>query len=735
MKAKLIICLTGIFLFSSSLAAVRSAARIVWYSYSFAGSSALQLVTPITWVTTSIPPISASAGAAIGFAFRLSNGGLWTFGKDRPYEWTDNAGWSPYLPPGFGATSYSQFNIPPTTDQNFIWAGHSRKFPNGAVTSFTGPGDLNADSQGCIAVYPVISVGGRILMAGFNGYYDGICSVNHRVAYVTEYGSDGTVLFTQDFTNCPAANGSTFPLYSLIPDSDGKHIYFVCGSSAPSTPNSHIYRLAIDGLTVQASASMSNTRPYIGVENNNVVYVGDISNGKLSQLNATTLAALGPEIAIGMVAGDWPGGAGDPDHQEEPIAVSGDGTLLYLGCTEENIEPCPDLYTLVTPSASALPPATIPGPGFGGVVSTLTLGPLDLPDEDLSVPENHSLTIPGDAGNPCGGAVTYSLVDQPEHGTVQFDSNGATYTPGAGYTGRDVFTWRATAPGCGAADNPNQPQGRIAIATISVDAATTARSMTLASSSGSSSIPVQTGGIGPFTLDANSNNSSVLRVLRTSCPAVAENGKCSVIVQGVGAGSATLTFAATDNLGYPLTPISTDVTVSSAGGGGTGGGSSGGGGGSGGGGAIGPLVVLLLMLLVVVSLGGRIAWRFYNRRPLGADEREKLIRQLIYDARTGKNKWLRQQLLQHTIVQELHDSLCEANKKCERIRQAFSDGRPSDSSQSGLFLAYMPDRQLRNYAALGQFYRPRRWIWRAAVNEESEHPDILRVIIEPRWFL
>jgi CubicO group peptidase (beta-lactamase class C family) len=40
------------------------------------------------------------------------------------------------------------------------------------------------------------------------------------------------------------------------------------------------------------------------------------------------------------------------------------------------------------------------------------------------------------------GPYTYTVVEKPRHGTLSGDDNDRTYTPAAGFTGRDFFTWR-----------------------------------------------------------------------------------------------------------------------------------------------------------------------------------------------------------------------------------------------------------------------------------------------------
>lgn len=65
-----------------------------------------------------------------------------------------------------------------------------------------------------------------------------------------------------------------------------------------------------------------------------------------------------------------------------------------------------------------------------------------------------------DADGP--GPYTYTLVEKPRHGALTGDDNDRTYTPAAGFTGSDRFTWKVND---GAADS--------ALATVTIDVAST----------------------------------------------------------------------------------------------------------------------------------------------------------------------------------------------------------------------------------------------------------------------
>jgi hypothetical protein len=52
-----------------------------------------------------------------------------------------------------------------------------------------------------------------------------------------------------------------------------------------------------------------------------------------------------------------------------------------------------------------------------------------------------AVTLQGSVGN--GGTVSYAVAETPSHGTVSIAGSVATYTPAAGYSGSDSFTYRA----------------------------------------------------------------------------------------------------------------------------------------------------------------------------------------------------------------------------------------------------------------------------------------------------
>jgi hypothetical protein len=85
--------------------------------------------------------------------------------------------------------------------------------------------------------------------------------------------------------------------------------------------------------------------------------------------------------------------------------------------------------------------------------TTVTITDNDEPTGENQPPvaSNQSVTTPQDtakaitlqATDPDGDTLTYEIVDEPDHGTLTGTGADRTYTPDAGYTGPDSFTFRA----------------------------------------------------------------------------------------------------------------------------------------------------------------------------------------------------------------------------------------------------------------------------------------------------
>ena len=77
--------------------------------------------------------------------------------------------------------------------------------------------------------------------------------------------------------------------------------------------------------------------------------------------------------------------------------------------------------------------------GGGGSGNT----PPTAQDSTLDTLVDMPFEVPLDASDPDGDALTFEILSGPSHGTLAGSGALLTYTPDAGYTGTDAFTFRA----------------------------------------------------------------------------------------------------------------------------------------------------------------------------------------------------------------------------------------------------------------------------------------------------
>lgn len=103
------------------------------------------------------------------------------------------------------------------------------------------------------------------------------------------------------------------------------------------------------------------------------------------------------------------------------------------------------------------------GKDSGTATVNLTVQPIAAPtctNRSASTAHNTAVGISLPCSGP--GAITYSIVSQPSHGTLGTVSaaGGLTYTPASGYTGMDTFTYKAT--------DTHSQSSNVATATVTV---------------------------------------------------------------------------------------------------------------------------------------------------------------------------------------------------------------------------------------------------------------------------
>nr|WP_298686945.1 Ig-like domain-containing protein [uncultured Dongia sp.] len=125
---------------------------------------------------------------------------------------------------------------------------------------------------------------------------------------------------------------------------------------------------------------------------------------------------------------------GSPQHGT--LAFNTDGTFTYTPDADFN-------------GADSFTYRANDGTGNGNI-ATITIDVR--PENDLPVSEDGAVTLAEDsianssvhATDVDGDSITYSLVDQPKHGSIVFHEDGSfTYTPDANYNGADAFTYKA----------------------------------------------------------------------------------------------------------------------------------------------------------------------------------------------------------------------------------------------------------------------------------------------------
>ncbi|MGH8427479.1 MAG: Ig-like domain-containing protein [Gammaproteobacteria bacterium] len=256
-------------------------------------------------------------------------------------------------------------------------------------------------------------------------------------------------------------------------------------------------------------------------------------------------------------------------------AISGDGGSAAANVTLKAIDTAGEMIVNTARVAKATPALT---------ASTLTVvnTPPIAQNGNLTTAENMAANGTLQASDADGDPLTYSIVDQPGHGSVTITnaSTGAyTYTPNSGYSGSDSFTFKA---------NDGYADSNIATISVTVVAPPVAQNGTLITNENTAA---------SGTLKATDTHGNPLTFSIVDKPG---HGNVTINDSSTGAytytpnknysGSDSFTFKAND--GYADSNTATiSITVKS----------SGGGGGGGGGGATGWLTLLALLGIAVAG--------------------------------------------------------------------------------------------------------------------------------------
>jgi VCBS repeat-containing protein len=130
--------------------------------------------------------------------------------------------------------------------------------------------------------------------------------------------------------------------------------------------------------------------------------------------------------------------ASDPSHGT--VSVNANGTFTYTPAAGYT---GPDSFTYTASDGTLQDTGTV-----SITVTAVTNHPPVAVDDAYSVPQDSVLngsSVLANDSDPDGDALTAAKASDPSHGTVSVNANGTfTYTPAAGYTGPDSFTYTAS---------------------------------------------------------------------------------------------------------------------------------------------------------------------------------------------------------------------------------------------------------------------------------------------------
>ena len=205
-----------------------------------------------------------------------------------------------------------------------------------------------------------------------------------------------------------------------------------------------------DGMTVDMHCT-ANVNP--GVTNHMKLAIADTSDTSLDStvfIRAGSVKANHPPTANGQSVSTPQGIAKaitltgtDPDGDALTYAVASPPAHGTLSGTAPNVTYTPnagytgtDAFTFTTNDGAATStPATV------NITVTAVNHPPTANGQSVSTPQGIAKAITLTGTDPDGDALTYAVASPPAHGTLSGTAPNVTYTPNAGYTGTDAFTF------------------------------------------------------------------------------------------------------------------------------------------------------------------------------------------------------------------------------------------------------------------------------------------------------
>lgn len=298
------------------------------------------------------------------------------------------------------------------------------------------------------------------------------------------------VSFDNDIALVHLASAVSNPLVTMAGVSDGLSVgsaltlagwgLRTAAGSAPSTPtqgSTTASQLTSTTILAGASPATACSGDSGGPMLSGSTLVGVISFGDQNCASITagprlsgyrtwildTIASIPAEYAQSPVAvsGTFTGTAGqtvdvtldwsDPDPTDDPTWAEGDNWTLFSGYACSPGGPPVTCSITTDPVMAGLYPLTYVVTDLGGNTSTATvtldlLGTAVAPvgsDQLVSVGRDGSTVIDLDATDTNLNPLTFTVVEQPEFGSLSCSFNLCAYDPDSGFVGADRFTWSA----------------------------------------------------------------------------------------------------------------------------------------------------------------------------------------------------------------------------------------------------------------------------------------------------
>ena len=201
-----------------------------------------------------------------------------------------------------------------------------------------------------------------------------------------------------------------------------------------------------DGFTM----NLDPTVPWYYLDTDTVTSNGTLANGSypffITANPGEAFIAYWAEQGVVEGATGWQGQMWQIINGDAPmfyLKVDGETLSLIDGLQGDpnplrvNGDYCPGLYTF----SGTVMGST--GSGDQVEVSILFNTVPAADDQTVTTPEETPIDITLTATDPEGAPLTYTILDQPAHGSVTLDGATATYTPALNFNGTDSFTFKA----------------------------------------------------------------------------------------------------------------------------------------------------------------------------------------------------------------------------------------------------------------------------------------------------